>query len=176
MARHVSSLYKGRSAVLDTPVPDGLPEPLSPISLPLPPLNGARMRWQNALRALRWRRVQHEWTAWMRGLNDAVPCAPPLLPLLDAPIPDGLPMPLVPDVAAVMSPALASEALPYLIGSVAVCAAVVRATAAVAVCDAVVRATAVECAKESVTGPRVSQRRRGVRGGRRAASRRAARC
>ena len=103
----------------------------------------------------------------MRGSGNALPCARPPV-LLD------LPLPVC--AAAVMSPALASEALPYLIGSVAVCAAIVRATAAVAVCAAVVRATAAECAKESVAGPRVSQRRRGVRGGRRAASRRAAQC
>ena len=54
LTRDVSSLYKGRSALLDDPVPDGLAEPLVPTAGPSPPLSGARLhRLRECTRLLR---------------------------------------------------------------------------------------------------------------------------
>ena len=162
LERRVSSLYKGRS-VLDSPAPEGLCEP--PLPLATAPPNGARLRWQRVLRRLRWRRVQHEWTAWMRTQPVAGS-----LPLLDVPVPAGLREPLLPSVpdvpqpmcaTAVMGVALASGALPALLCEMVKCAAAVSA----AVPGAAGEASAASCLR---------QRRRGVRGGRRAQSRRVA--
>ena len=162
LERRVSSLYKGRS-VLDSPVPDGLCEPLLPLAVAPP--NGARLHWRRVLRMLRWRRVQHGWTAWMRTQPVASS-----LPLLDVPVPAGLREPLLPSVpdvpqpmcaAAVMGVALASGALPSLLCEMVKCAAAVSA----AVPGAAGEASAASCLR---------QRRRGVRGGRRAQSRRVA--
>ena len=143
---------------MTTDVHDALPAELLDAARLLSLTRAQSLRWHKAGRALRWRRVQHVWTAWMRGSGDALPCARPPV-LLNVPLP-------------VCAAAVMHTALPFMVGSVAV----VRATAAVAVCAAVVRATAAECAKESIDGLRVRQRRRGVRGGRRGASRRAAKC
>ena len=162
LERRVSSLYKGRS-VLDSPVPDGLCEPLLPLAVAPP--NGARLHWRRVLRMLRWRRVQHEWTAWMRTQPVASSA-----PLLDVPVPAGLREPLLPSVpdvpqpmcaAAVIGAALASGALPALLCEVVKCAAAVSAAVPGAACGA----SDASCLR---------QRRRGVRGGRRAQSRRVA--
>ena len=90
----------------------------------------------------------------MRGSGDAWPCARPPV-LLDVPLP-------------VCAAAVMHNVLPFMVGSVAV----MRATAAVAVCAAVMRAAATEYADKSIAASRVRQRYRGVRGGRRGASRR----
>ena len=120
--------------------------------------------WQRVLRMLRWRRVQHEWTVWMRSQQVAD------LPLLDAPVPVDLDDPLLPSLpdvpqpmcaAAVMVAAVASGALPALLCEIVKCAAAMSAADPGA-------------ADEAQAAPCLRQHRRGARGGRRASSRRLA--
>ena len=153
----VSSVYRSRSSAVHSEV------------------SCARLRWQRALRLLRWSRMQDKWTAWMRAQSAPISPTSSAM-LLDAPVSVGLGEPLQPlapvseQAVAVVGAALVSGALPTLLLAITACDAVVRT--AVGMNLTVGRSDAASEGAASDGGWQ-RQRRRGSRGGRRAPSRRA---